>query len=299
MVLGSRKKKEKRKKEEGTGNRSEEQPSRTFFLFSLFFFLFPWLLGAVSFGIAEDLLRRGNAAFGHADFAAAVEFYARAEESAIDPGLVAFNKATALYHLGRYREAEMHYRFAREDATDLRLARLLYDLGNCILQQAQERDARRLKEAMDLYEQCLQQEAADAGLIADAQHNLELARLLWVKAGGQNNSEPGNEDEQPRNGNDAGLRDDSPRTATLDARGKSQPLTGTQPDPGGTPASTDQAAPPGKGNLPTLPDTEELAPLSAEDAAEHLKQAAARILHEHREHLRQRVPASSSNVKDW
>jgi tetratricopeptide (TPR) repeat protein len=292
MVLGSRRKEKGKRKGD-----HDRPPARWTFLFPLSFFLFPWLLGAVSVENAKEIVRRGNAAFGHGDFAAAVDFYNRAEESASDPGLVAFNKATALYQLGRYREAELHYRCAREDAAGLRLARLLYNLGNCILQQAG--DARRLKEAMGLYEQCMQQGAADAALIADARHNLELARLLGLKAGAENHSEQGNEDEPSRDTNEAGPRGDSPRTTMLDARGKSEAVRGAPLDPGATPTSSDQAPPPGKGNLPTLPDTDELGPLSSEDAAEHLKQAAARILREHQEHLRQKAPVISSNVKDW
>src|SRR5207237_4866152 len=137
-----------------------------------------------------------------------IDFYSRAEESVTDPGLVAFNKAAALYHLGRYREAELYYRYGRDEATGLRRARLLYSLGNCLLQQAQDRDTRRLKEAMSFYEACMQHEAADASLTADARHNLELARLLWLQAkarkdrGEPENSEQGNDNEQPKYPND-------------------------------------------------------------------------------------------------
>jgi Ca-activated chloride channel family protein len=293
MGLGSRQK-DKRKR-----NVSEAQPLRTWILLASSFFLFPWLFGAVSSEKAEELVRRGNAAFGQADFAAAVDSYNRAEETAIDPGLVAYNKATALYQLGRYREAELHYRYAREEAAGLRRARLLYNLGNCILQQAQDRDARRVKVAMGLYQECMQQEAADSALIADARHNLELARLLFQKAGAQQHSEQGNDEEQPKDPNDDGARDDSPRAATMDARGKGEPVRGVPGDPGATPTSTEQTPPPGKGNLPTLPDTDDLLPLSSEDAAQHLKQAAARILREHQEQLRQKAPVIPSNVKDW
>lgn len=302
MVLGSGNRgKGKRQRE---SNVETGQAPRFLLLLSLFIFVFPWLLGAGSHGNAEELVRRGNAAFAREEFAVAVDFYSRAEEVATDPGLVAFNKATALYHLGRYREAELHYRYARDDATGLRLARLLYSLGNSIVQQAHDRDARRLMEAMGFYEQCIRQEA-DAGLVADARHNLELARLLWLKAkaakeaGEHNDPEQGSDDQQSRNPNDAGLHSDLVRTGPRDERGKSEPLTGAQVDPGAAPTGTEQTPPPGKGNLPTLPDVDELVPMSPDDAAEHLKQAAARILREHEEHLRQTVPALASTVKDW
>jgi Ca-activated chloride channel family protein len=282
-----------------TGTNADSGPDR----FPASFLLLPLLLGAVSIGQAEDFLRRGNAEYAQADFAAAVDWYNRAEESAADPGLVACNEAAALYRLGRFREAELHYRYAREEATGVRLARLLYSLGNCIVQQAQDRDAPRLREAIRFYELCMQQKAADAALVADARHNLELARLLWLKAkaarpGGEpNNPDQGNEDDQPRDPDDTGLRGDPLRA--LDGRGRSEPLSGVQPDRGSTPNDTDQPPPPGKGNLPTLPDTDDLAPLSPEDAAEHLKEAAARIARERQEHARVMTPAIPSNVKDW
>src|SRR5438128_6709369 len=157
MLLGRTKARQKAK-----GKRQQEaaldQPPRSSFLFPFAFFLLPWLLAAISLDQAEDLVRRGNTAFAGADFATAIDFYSRAEESVTDPGLVAFNKAAALYHLGRYREAELYYRYGRDEATGLRRARLLYSLGNCLLQQAQDRDTRRLKEAMSFYEACMQYE---------------------------------------------------------------------------------------------------------------------------------------------
>jgi hypothetical protein len=157
---------------------------------------------------------------------------------------------------------------------------------------------------MNFYELCLQQEAADGALIADARHNLELARLLWLKAkarkdGGEpNTSEQENNNEQ-KNQNDAGLQGDPTRAMMQDERGKAGTLAGMPNDAGATPAGMEKTPPPGKGNLPTLPDTDDLAPLSAEDAADYLEQAAARIQQERQEHLHQPVPALSSNVKDW
>jgi hypothetical protein len=83
------------------------------------------LPGAAPNATVEDLLRRGNAAFDAGDYAAAVGFYDRAEERATDPGLVAYNKATALYRLAladakdsykRFRTAEVYYRAAAASA---------------------------------------------------------------------------------------------------------------------------------------------------------------------------------------
>lgn len=303
MVLGRTRAREKAK-----GKRQKEagivQPTHAIFLFPFTLLVVPWLLGAVPLSKVEEFIRRGNTAFAGADFTAAVDLYNRAEESAPDPGLVAFNKAAALYHLGRYREAELHYRYCRADATGLRLARLLYGLGNCIVQQAQDRDARRLQEAMRCYEQCLKQESADAALLADARHNLELARLLWLQAKARKDrGEPENPEQDnngsSRNPNDAEQAEQLLRRGMLDPRGKAEPLTGTPSDPATATGGKGETPPPGKGNLPTLPDTEDLQPLSVEDATEHLQRATARLARERQEYLRQTAPVVSPSVKNW
>src|SRR5262249_14680861 len=122
-----------------------------------------------------------NTAFARGDYGLAVDLYGHAEERTIDPGLVAFNEATALYQLGHYREAELHYLRCQEDAAGPRLARLLYNLGNCVLKQRRPSPL-RLRQAIRHYEECLRQESTDAELAADARHNLEVARLLLQKA---------------------------------------------------------------------------------------------------------------------
>jgi tetratricopeptide (TPR) repeat protein len=263
------------------------------------------LLGAASREDPEELVRRGNVAFTQGDFTAAVNLYAEAEDAILDPGLVAFNKATALYQLGRYREAELHYRRCWEDAEGVRRTRLLYNLGNCLLQQARGSDVARLREAIGLYEQCLQQEEAESELLADARHNLELARLLWIKAknskAGRNPSDedPANEPNSPNDPrNDARLGGDERGLATPDPRGRPEPISDPQGDPKAA-ARTDERPPPGKGNLPPIPDVDDLVSLSPEDAAEHLKQELIRIRRERQEHRQQIVPAVSSHVKDW
>ena len=55
---------------------------------------------------------------------------------------------------------------------------------------------------------------------------------------------------------------------------------------------------PGQGNLPPLPDRDEVAPLTPEDATAHLERAADRINRERREY-RRRPPPTLRHVKDW
>ena len=120
-------------------------------------------LGAVLPPQPLQWVRQGNAAFARGEFLEAADLYAQAEERIPDPGLAAFNEATAFYQLGRYREAELYYRRCREDAEGPRLARLLFNLANCLVQQGQGSNAARLREAIGLYQQCTANSAARNG----------------------------------------------------------------------------------------------------------------------------------------
>ena len=83
-----------------------------------------FLVSAAPLADAEALVRQGNAAFAKGAYTSAVDAYTKAEEHIADPGLVAFNKGTALYRLGRYRDAELHFRRSMEDAVGRRRARV-------------------------------------------------------------------------------------------------------------------------------------------------------------------------------
>ena len=98
----------------------------------------------------DDFVRQGNAAFERQDYQAAVDLYARAEERTTDPGLVAFNKATACYRVGRFAEAAAGYRRCLEDeqAPPERRARAFYDLGNALVKQSGDASAALLAQAV-------------------------------------------------------------------------------------------------------------------------------------------------------
>ena len=64
--------------------------------------------GAARFGVLEGISELAGRGGGRA------EHYEAAEVRITDPGLTSFNKAAALYRLGRYGEAERHYRTALE-----------------------------------------------------------------------------------------------------------------------------------------------------------------------------------------
>jgi tetratricopeptide (TPR) repeat protein len=264
------------------------------------------LSGAVSPDAPEEFLRAANAAFARADFAAAVDLCTRAEERTLDPGLAAFNKGTALYQLGRYREAELHFRRCLEDAAGPRLARGYYNLGNALLQQTRGIDARQIREGIRFYEKCMTESLAEPKIAADAGHNLELARLMLLKAvagkkgAEQPDTDSGNDINPPDTASkDSRQGDEGTRSMVSDPRGK---LGGSSEIPGDaqTDASReDQSTPAGKGNLPPVPDQDELVSLSPEDAAEHLKRATQRIKEELKARRQQLVPPQSTNVMDW
>jgi tetratricopeptide (TPR) repeat protein len=268
----------------------------------------PALLSAVLIGAAptvsvEDLVRQGNQAFARKDYAAAVALYARAEPHATDPGHVAFNKAAALYEQGEFRQAERAYRCALEGAVEPRLCQARYGLATCLVRQGRELGPNALREAVILYEECLHQEGIDSDLATDARHNLEVAKLLWLEAQARDadRAEEGpEEDPRPKPPDPPGKRPETggtdPGTGRPDPRGKHMPV---QPDAGTRPTPTHVPPGPGKGTLPPIPDDADLPPLSAEDAAAHLEQAAAKIGRERHTHRKQSVKPVLPGVKDW
>jgi hypothetical protein len=125
--------------------------------------------------------------------------------------------------------------------------------------------------------------------------------LLWLKARAasppsspnKNGSSDPKQKEPVQKGSD-------PKTQASDAsqigKTKSKPVLDKTPD-GHKPIETPETVP-GKGNLPVIPDQEQLQPLSPEDTAAYLDQLAERILRERREYRRQ-AGMAPPNVKDW
>ena len=252
-----------------------------------------------------ELLRRGNAAFALEQYETALELYEQAEIRTSDPGLVAFNKGAALYRLGRYREAEIHYLLSRQDAEGERLPRVLYDLGNALLMESRARDPKLLTRAITSYEECLRQENAPAELLENAKHNLTLAKLLLQKAkNAKNPSYPNDqnpEDRHPRPedvGNDS--QDSRIGSEFLDSRNDGRQRRHVHPgDPDSEGGNSDQPREGAMGNLPPIPDEDKLVPLSSEDTSAYLKKTADRILEERRKHHMISVARPSQNIKDW
>jgi Ca-activated chloride channel family protein len=260
-----------------------------------------------------EAVRLGNAAYERGDYAAAVKLYEQAELRTTDPGLVAYNKAAALFRLAEvapdpalqqvlFRAAELHYRSSIDQDDPQRRTRALYDLGTCLLRQSLGQDRKLLDAAIEAFRRCLN-ESHDASLKADAQHNLELAKLLRLKAA----PVPAKDEPKPPERNGSSSTGNDPGTEPKNGHNTTQPTVGlngqdvkpVKPPKGGlAPIQVDQTQP-GQGDLPPIPDTAELVPMPPQDAAAHLQQAAQRILRERRAHLKQQTPPPGPGVKDW
>jgi Ca-activated chloride channel family protein len=280
-------------REAGTVNR----PSATVLLC----FLVPILLiGASPVSDADDLLERGNLAFDRGEYETALGYYRQAEGRIGDPGLLGFNEGAALYKLGRYREAEVHYWLSRQDAAGERLARVLYDLGNAVFQQAGSRDAPLLQRAIAFYEECLSHTDSDPELLEDARFNLQLARerLKQAKSTKENPSDGSKSGAKP--GEDS-APEPSPPGVGAEAGSENDAGTGRRAAQGAGNATDSRNAKHqgGIGNLPPVPDTDQLAPLSSADTSVYLKKAEERILSEHRAYHGKSVSRPSQNLKDW
>jgi tetratricopeptide (TPR) repeat protein len=265
----------------------------------------------VSAGDAEppaDLIRAANEAYalGHMDTAESL--YSQAEERAADPGLVAFNKGSVLYRRGDFRRAELCFRRTLGDAevpADRR-ARALYNLGNCLVRQAGETDVKVLQAAIDCYELTLR-ESADEGVRTDAAHNLEIAKLLWARARARR--PPGERDpdwDEPKSKEpppDPNKRPEDPGPdGTGDGSKKADPVAkldpGKGPEAGPTPKEIERPTP-GQGNLPVLPDTDQVESRSPEDARAVLKKAAERLQRERQMLREEAAQGERPRANDW
>ena len=116
-------------------------------------------------------------------------YYQSAEVLTVDPGLVAFNRATVLFHRAQtgnpelYAEAARQYYLALSDASCPadRAARAWYNRGTCLLRQHGATTS-LYRSAIACLERCLDSTATDAPLRASASYNLKLAKLLWNEA---------------------------------------------------------------------------------------------------------------------
>lgn len=260
---------------------------------------------------SDDLIAQANAAFQRGEAEEADRLYVAAEERTTDPGLVAFNRAAALFQMGKYREAELGYRCVIEDGAcpAERKARARYNRGTCLLRRGGSAAVYRLSIAD--FEACLLSPVNDEPLKADARHNLELAKILWNEArktssrpevpnpdpppdenSGNPLAKPSGTDPQPGmpepgegNTGGANVKAAAPQPLPQQADGKNNP--GNHGDPGTA------------SGLQPLQDTSTPQPLSPEDTREHLRRAAERIKKEKRDLLKTLYGPERPGLLDW
>lgn len=255
---------------------------------------------------AEELIRAGNAAVARGEFETADEWYTAAEEVSADPGLVAFNKATTLFHRERFADAERHYTRALDDADapPARRAAALYNRGVCLLKQG---GLQKLRTAIDSFDRCLALKPDDSTLTADARHNLELAKLLWAEARAKDASKPLNNDPPPdappeprpplpRKDFNPFQEDPTTTAGGNEPAGRPHPVKGT---PQGTPQGTDQKTA-GKGHAPVIGKADQLPPDWDEQMVRtYLEALAVRVAKERSATAALTAPPERPSVKDW
>ena len=252
----------------------------------------------------DELARDADAAFDRGDDALAESLYARAAGRSTDPGLIAFNRGIVSMRSGRLIDAERSFRRSLDDgeASAERRARAWFNLGNCLVEHTPA-DAARLRTAIECYRRCLEL-SPEEPLHGWAANNLEVAKLRWnaerekQPAGDTPNDEPRElsqlPDRQPKK-----MSDDR----EADPTGKGDPSKSEKtnaPPPKGTEAKKSDAKPsPGAGQLPVLPDTDAVAPLTTEEATEYLRESAERLKRERRNLSRAATRGGRADVRNW
>jgi tetratricopeptide (TPR) repeat protein len=263
----------------------------------------------------EALLRRGNAAFEAGNYAVAADLYDKAEVRATDPGQVAYNRATALYRRALAEEdsaqrakllraAELDYRCCAAAKDEPRRSRALFGLANCLLQGRGDEVA-ATREAIRCYRACLNSKHLEAALVEDARHNLELAKLLWLKARAKKDSSSEKDPNDPQQ-NDSSQRQQGedpermqggdPGSDPNNPGGKRQQV---QPGDGRNPIETQQKNPGGSGELPPGEEADKDAPLTPEKARADLTTAVKRIASERDTRRIRSTRSGERPVKDW
>jgi Ca-activated chloride channel family protein len=243
---------------------------------------------------ADQYVARGNAAYAAGDFTSALDWYARAEERTRDPGMVAFNKAAAFYRLGRFGEAEAHYRRCLESAAPQRRVQALFNLGNCIARQAADEDVSQWESAVAAYDECLAAGPADP-LATDALHNQAVAQAFLDRARAarsKSQADSGRPGDRPARPNAEG--DDTDSAGSEVARERPDQAA----DASGKPRDS-AVLHPGKGNLLSPPDPEGGTPLNAEHTKALIERVAERVRRERDAEHRAKRPMAGRQFLDW
>jgi tetratricopeptide (TPR) repeat protein len=266
------------------------------------FFIAILCLAAAPAGDALRLVREGNAAFAKGDLALAVRQYEAAAMATDDPGLIAFNRAAIHFAEDRFRDAELDYLrcLADRDCPADRRMQAEFNRGVCLVKRGWS--AKIYRTAITCFDTVLAMQPADAALLADARHNLEVAKLLWQTARLREQKEPPANDRQP----DEDRQPDPPRlpppTMNDPSEGGPGKAGAASPVPNGsaagTPNPTEQKLP-GAGTLGPLPDDDRPTPRSPQDTRLYLDRAALRLDAERRANAELLAGPDRKGVRDW
>jgi hypothetical protein len=268
---------------------------------------------------AEDLIRRANASFGRNDLSEAEQFYLAAEVLTADPGLVAFNRATVLFHRAQtthpelYAEAARQFYLALNDAAcpPDRAARAWYNRGTCLIRQPGATTA-VYRSAIACLERCVDSPVADAPLRANAAYNLKLAKLLWNEARKKERSEDNPNQDIPPEDPRSEQPPDSPagfdrQTGNQDPgegnAGAEMPKVVAQHAPAfgmkATPAPGQAPAPGAAGQKLPLEDLRDIRSLSPEETRDRLRRTGERLRRDQQIMRMTLYGAERTGLHDW
>ncbi|MFL5330157.1 MAG: VWA domain-containing protein [Gemmataceae bacterium] len=252
-------------------------------------------VAAMAAGPVDDWLRRGDAALSTGQPEKALQWYVKTEGRAPDPGLVAFNEGVALAALGRYREAELHFRWCLSDATGPRRSQALYNMGTSLIRRCAGRKREPLGAAIQAFEEADRITPAGDQLSSQIRANLGIAKELLAQVPADQPNTPESESgdaSEPTKSTRPG-----PQTKSST---KGQPkATGEQPQSGDSPQVTDQPGPAGKGSLPALADTDTPAQITSADLDEHLRRTMARIAAARQDRVKAKENERPPSYPDW
>lgn len=274
------------------------------------------LIAAAPKTSVEDLIRQGNAAVARKDFADAVKCFEQAEERALDPGLVAYNKGVALYQqamsskarperIEHFKRAAIAYRCAIEGAEEVRQIRAHFGLGNSLVQGRPD-EVKALTEAIASYRRCLESDILDELTREDVRNNLEIAKVMLLRA----RTKPQDpEDTQKENGD---TEEKPPKPKDVDKKepkdnGKEPTRDGGKPEKTDDKGSSEKDKKPektdekqaGQGAKNAIFDPAKTPPLSRAESEDELEKAVQAI-EDARKAKQIRVSSlPNGNVKDW
>jgi tetratricopeptide (TPR) repeat protein len=212
-----------------------------------------------------------------------------------DPGLIAFNLGVMAAERGEYREAELHFVRTLDDdeISHERRVRAMYNRGVCLLHRP---DTLGLRTAIQCFEQCLELTPRDGALVADAKHNLELAKLLWLKQRQKQSQPPTPNDELPEEPRSPPLTE-----SVTDGDGRAATEQKPAPQRGSPRPAPDQSPQlgPAAGTLPVVSDTSDVQRLAPEDTTTLLDRIELRLQNARRQNEQLRAGPDRPNVRDW